>query len=389
MSNELRITSIVPLQADAYWAAYTYVKVETDAGITGYAEITDWRMPHAVAGGVRDLATILVGSNALDIAARCQAMHRLTVQGPGGVIQRAISGVECALLDIQGKALGVPVHALLGGRVRDRIRVYWSHCGTYRARYPEIYATAMATYTDVEALGAEVRQRGYTALKTNVFVPGSPARFVNSGNTADVDVLVESAVRLIEAFKRGAGADFETALDLNFYFSTADAIRIARALEGFKMLWLEVDSFEPPVIRQIRDATTLNVCSAESVNTVRDYQRFLDLRAMDVAMIDLPWTGMEQSLQIARQAAVREIPVAPHNYYSHLSTFQTAHMCAVIPNLKIMETDVDACPWRDEFVTDLPRIEEGHMEVPARPGWGTDLNEEAIAARPWRGNIPF
>lgn len=385
----MKITAVEPLHADAYWAAYTYVKIETDEGITGYAEITDWRMPQASAGGVRDLASILIGKSALDINARCQDMYRLTVQGPGGVIQRAISGVECALWDIQGKALGVPVHQLLGGKLRDSIRVYWSHCGTYRARWPELYDRPLHTYADVTELGREVAARGYTALKTNIVVPGEPARTLGGADGVDPRIVTDRAVALLEAFKAGTGEAFDTALDLNFHFETNDVVSIAKALEQFHMLWLEVDSFEPDVIRHIKDSTSLTICSAESVNTLRDYQRFLDLRAMDIAMFDLPWTGLEQSLEIARQAALREIQVAPHNYYSHLSTFQNAHLCAVLPNLKIMETDVDSCPWRDEFVTELPQFVDGHLQVPTGPGWGTDLDEEAIARRPWKGNIPF
>ncbi len=385
----LRITSIQPLQADAAWAAYTFVMVETNGGITGFAEITDWRMPQAVAGGVRDLATILVGKDAMAIEARVQEMYRLSMQGPGGVIQRAISGIECALLDIKAKALGVPVYDLLGGKVRDQVRVYWSHCGTYRARYPELYGTPIQTYEDIEALGREVRAKGYTALKTNIVVPGSPARVLSALDDHDMDFVVDSAVRLIEAFKRGTSDDFDTALDLNFHFRAPDVIRIARALEGFKMLWLEVDSWDPEEIREIKEATTLTICSCESVSTVRDYQRFLDRRAMDVAMFDLPWAGMGVCLQIARQAEVLDMPVAPHNYYSHMSTFQSVHLSAVLPNLKIMETDVDSCPWRDEYVTELPEIRHGYMQVPTAPGWGTELNLEAIQDYPWNGQIPF
>ncbi len=389
MGAELKITAVEPIHADAAWAAYTFVKVETDGGVTGYAEVTDWRMPQAVAGGVRDLATILRSQNALDIQARCQDMYRLTCQGPGGVIQRSIAGVECALWDIKGKALGQPVHALLGGKLRDEIRVYWSHCGTYRARFPELYGQPLRSYADIAALGREVKERGYTALKTNVVVPGEPARTLSAADGQDPDYIVDKAVAVIGAFKEGTGPDFDIALDLNFHFQTLEVVRIAKALEQFKMLWLEVDSFDPEVIRHITDSTSLTVCSAESVNTVREYQRFLDLRAMDIAMFDLPWTGLGQSLQIAQQAAWREIQVAPHNYYSHLSTFQNAHLCAVLPNLKIMETDVDSCPWRDEYVTALPEIRNGYLQVPAAPGWGVELNEEAIARRPWQGNIPF
>lgn len=383
----MKITEVTPLLADGGWAAYAYVKVSTNAGITGYGECTDWRMPFALAGAVRDLGPVLEGKDALDITARLQDMLQLTQQSPGGICQRAIAGVELALIDIKGKAYQVPAYDLIGGKVRDRVRLYWSHCGTYRARWAEFLgAPPLRTYDDIEALGREVVDRGFTALKTNILVPGDPAWTQTVEARESIKPTIERARTQLEAFKRGAGEDFDTALDINFWFTTQEAIRIAEGLEDLHMLWLEVDSFEPDSIRQITDSTTLTICSAESVNTYRDYKRFLDIRAMDVAMFDLPWAGMAESLAIAAQARVQELDVAPHNYYSHLATFMSGHLCATLPHLKIMETDVDACPLRELYVTEQPKIEDGYLVVSDAPGWGTDLDEAAIAANPWRGS---
>ncbi len=383
----MQITQVIPLLADGGWAPYTYVKVATNAGITGYGECTDWRMPYALAGAIKDLGPALEGKNALDIPARLAEMQKLTEQSPGGISQRAIAGIELALIDIKGKAYQVPAYDLIGGKVRDRVRLYWSHCGTYRARWADFLGTpAIKTYDDIEALGREVVDRGYTALKTNILVPGDPAWTQTTEVRESIKPTVERALTQLEAFKRGAGDDFDTALDINFWFTTQEAIRIAEGLEHLHMLWLEVDSFEPDSIRQITDSTNLTICSAESVNTYRDYKRFLDIRAMDVAMFDLPWAGMVESLAISAQARVQELDVAPHNYYSHLATFMSGHLCATLPHLKIMETDVDACPLRNIYVTEQPRIEDGYLVVSDAPGWGTDLDEAAIAANPWRGS---
>ena len=382
----MQITHVSALLADGGWAPYCYVKVETNAGITGYGECTDWRMPYAMVGAINDLALILVGADALDTGARLADMLRLSEQSPGGIAQRAIAGIELALLDVKGKAYKVPAYDLIGGKVRDRVRLYWSHCGTYRARWSEMMDTPpLRTYDDIEALGREVVDRGYTALKTNILVPGDPAWTQTTEERRSIGPTIERALAQLEAFKRGAGDDFDTALDINFWFTTNEAVRIAAGLEHLHMLWLEVDSFEPDSIKQITDSTTLTICSAESVNTYRDYKRFLDIRAMDVAMFDLPWTGMSDSLAIAAQAGVQEIDVAPHNYYSHLATFMSGHLCATLPHLKIMETDVDSCPLRDRYVTEKPVIKDGYLEVGDAPGWGTDLDEVEIAAHPWRG----
>jgi len=102
---------------------------------------------------------------------------------------------------------------------------------------------------------------------------------------------------------------------------------------------------------------------------------------MDVAIIDVPWNGMAESVKIANMAEIYEVNVAPHNYYSHLASVMTAHFCSVVPNFRYMETDIDAVPWRDELVTAAPVIENGEMLLPTGPGWGVDIDEAAVRAR--------
>jgi L-alanine-DL-glutamate epimerase-like enolase superfamily enzyme len=103
---------------------------------------------------------------------------------------------------------------------------------------------------------------------------------------------------------------------------------------------------------------------------------------VDVAIIDTPWKGVGESLKIAAMADTYEINVAPHNFYGHLATMMNAHWSAVVPNLRIMETDPDMVPWQDDLVTVKPRIENGHLLLPTGPGWGTEVNEEAVRAHP-------
>jgi L-alanine-DL-glutamate epimerase-like enolase superfamily enzyme len=103
---------------------------------------------------------------------------------------------------------------------------------------------------------------------------------------------------------------------------------------------------------------------------------------MDVAIIDVIWNGYMESLKIAAMADVYEMNVAPHNFYGHLSSVISAHFCAAVPNLRIMETDIDAVPWRDELVDHPPVIENGELVLPTRPGWGVEVNEAAVRAHP-------
>ena len=115
---------------------------------------------------------------------------------------------------------------------------------------------------------------------------------------------------------------------------------------------------------------------------MHDYARFFQAGAMDVAMIDVAWNGIAQSLHIAEMAAAHEVYVAPHNYYSHVSTFMCAHVAASVSNLRIMETDVDSAPWRDDLVTVAPTIENGWMQTPNTPGPAPPSTRKPVAAHP-------
>ncbi|MGH9027564.1 MAG: enolase C-terminal domain-like protein, partial [Acidimicrobiia bacterium] len=110
----------------------------------------------------------------------------------------------------------------------------------------------------------------------------------------------------------------------------------------------------------------------------------LEHHAADVLIIDAPWNGVAESVKIAAMADAYEVNVAPHNFYGHLATLMNAHFCAVVPNLRIMEIDPDTVPWQDELVTVKPRIDAGHLQLPTRPGWGTEVDEAAVRAHPPR-----
>jgi L-alanine-DL-glutamate epimerase-like enolase superfamily enzyme len=130
----MRITSVKTFHCDAGWRPWTFVKVETDEGLAGWGECSDSRNPHGIAGCIRDFQDLLVGEDPRAIQRLYWDMLRATRQNLGGISHKAIAGVELALWDIKARALGVPVYELFGGPLRDRMRLYWSHCGTTRAR---------------------------------------------------------------------------------------------------------------------------------------------------------------------------------------------------------------------------------------------------------------
>ena len=392
----MKITQIETFIVDAGWRPWIFVRVDTDAGISGWGECSDGRSPYGVTGTVRDLTPLLIGKDPRAYEMRFWDMLRGTRQSPGGIAAKAIAGVELALIDIKARALGISVIELFGGPTRDQIRLYWSHCGTSRARNHELLKTPpLRTMDDIAALGREVVEKGYTALKTNIVIPGDPASvyfggFGGTPGTTDGVVtrqLLRHIETLIGTFRDAVGPEVDINLDLNFNFKPESCMRIAQVLEQFDLLWLEIDMYEPDAIRQIKDATRTKICTGENLFYMREFIPYFQARAADVFMIDVPWNGFAQSKKVGDLAEAYQLNIAPHNYYSHLSTHISASLCAVLPNVRIMEIDVDDVPWREAMVTHLPKIENGHLTIPTGAGWGTEMVEDVLRAHPWeKGN---
>ena len=388
----MKITDVEPLIVDAGWQTWILVKVTTDENIVGWGECSQPRAPLAVAAAVRDFKSIITGKDPRNFEMRFWDMERLAIQGWSGVRAMALAGIELALLDIKAKALGISVIELFGGPTRDSVRVYWSHCGTSRASYPQLGKPPLRTLDDIANLGKEVVRRGYTALKTNIIFPGDPATVYRNGfrgerGTTDQVVsrtLLNHIDSLIGTFRDTVGPKVDICLDLNFNFKPESCKRIAQVLEQYDLLWLEMDMYNPKAILEVKQSTTTKICTGENLIYMREYLPYFRCRAADVFMIDVPWNGFSQSKKIGDLAQVFEFNVAPHNYYSHLSTFISASLCGVLPNVRIMETDVDALPLKDKLVTNVPKIVNGYMEMPTGPGWGTTIVEEVARAHSWQ-----
>jgi L-alanine-DL-glutamate epimerase-like enolase superfamily enzyme len=387
----MRIESLKTLHADGGRRAFDFVKLTTDDGLVGWSEYNETFGGAGLTALIERLAPTLIGKDPRAHEAHVALMQAIRRTAAGGVVQQAIGAIENALLDVKARALGIPIYELLGGPVRDRIRVYWSHCGTYRVGWwQELGLPPVRTLDDVVRLGREVVSRGYTALKTNVMLLGDQARLHNPGFARgegfpelNPDRHVLAAARdQLAAFREGAGLDVDILVDLNFNFKTEGFLKVARAIAPFDILWVEIDSRSPSGLRYIRERSEIPVASGECLFGRRDYRPFLERDAMDVAIIDIPWNGIGESVKIASMADAYEVNVAPHNFYSHLATMMSAHFAAVVPNLRIMEFDPETVAWQDDLVTRAPRIEAGHLLLPTGPGWGTEVDEAAVRAHP-------
>ncbi len=248
---------------------------------------------------------------------------------------------------------------------------------------------APTSYDDVAALGREVVERGFKAFKTNIVVPGDDPEvlmpgFHGAGLDRNPTRQIETALeRLLDAFLDGTEGEADPIVDLNFNLTAEGVRRVASGLASYDLLWLEVDAFDPASLADVRNATDVSICSGENLYTSRGFRPFLDAGAFDVASVDVIWNGFHQAKKIADLAETYEVNCAPHNYYSHLATFISAQWCAAIPNVRILEVDVDDVPWREELTTAVPEIRGGELTIPPGPGWGADVNEDVLRAHPW------
>ncbi|MDE0186871.1 MAG: mandelate racemase/muconate lactonizing enzyme family protein [Candidatus Poribacteria bacterium] len=389
----MKISEIHTYVVDGGWRPWIFVKVQSDDGITGYGECSDSKNPYGIVGTIEDLKPILIGEDPRAYEMRFWDMIRSTRQSPGGIAAKAIAGIECALIDIKAKALGISVVELFGGPTREAVRLYWSHCGTTRAVHAELLGTPpLRSMDDIAELAHEVVSRGFTALKTNIIMPGTPAEvyfpgFGSGPGTTDqviTNQLLRHIETLIGTFRNAVGSDVDINLDLNFNFKPEACMRIAKMLEQFDLLWLEIDMYDPDAILQITESTSTKICTGENLYYMRGYMPYFERHAADIFMVDVPWNGFSQSKSIGGLAEVFQLNIAPHNYYSHLATFISASLCAVLPNVRIMEIDIDDVPWKDDLVTHKPEINAGNMQIPTGPGWGTELNEEELNKHLWR-----
>lgn len=389
----MKLAKIEMFHADAGWRPWSFVKATTEDGLVGWSECTDSHgSPLGMEGVVRDLAPLLIGQDPRRIGKLLSMMHARTRQSPGSIIQKAIGGIENALWDIKAKALGVPVYELFGGAIRETIPLYWSHCGTSRVRaWQTVQRPQIATVDDLQAFGNEVKASGFKALKTNiailsdnphVYMPG----FFKSAGGPELNAergILKSIDQWIGSMRRAVGTDIGIALDLNFNFKTDGYIKIGRMLEQYDLSWLEIDSYDPDALRQIKDSIHIPITSCENLYGVRQYRPFFVKHAMDTAAIDVIWNGFTESKRIADLAELYEMNICPHNYNGHLSTLISMHLCAVVPNLRIAEVDVDDVPWRNELFTELPTVENGMFKLSSAPGWGAGVNEETLAKHKW------
>jgi galactonate dehydratase len=345
-----------------------YVRIFTDEGVTGTGECIHGG--GGVTGLVRDMAELLRGEDPLDVDRLFEKIRRryLFDGALAGNVVTAMTGIEIALWDLAGKALGVPVYRLLGGKFRDRIRLYCD-CNAGRDESPASY----------QERAREVVGSGFDALKFDIDDLRHPAKR-DPWNHTLTKAELETMVERVAAVREAVGPGVDLAIDMHGRYDTSSGIRVAQAMEPFDLMWLEepVPPENVDAMREVKRSTSTPICAGENLYLRWGFRDLLEKQAVDIIMPDLPkCCGLSEGKKIAAMAEVYYIPMAPHNVCGPLGTLASCHCCAAIPNFLVLEWHwVDRPYWDELLCAAEPIIQNGAITLSDRPGLGFELNEE-------------
>jgi galactonate dehydratase len=372
---EIQITDIKTFLVGIGSRNLLFVKVETNQGIHGIGEAYSCGPDEATVATIADFKRWLVGQDPRNIEHLWGMMMNFT-RFPGGlVVNAAISGIEHALWDISGKVLGVPVYRLLGGKCRDKIRVYQSAGGSE----PKAVADQAA---------ALVGKYGYTAVKMSPHMPGGNARPYNQ--------VTRVAGQRIAAVRSALGPDVDIAVDIHAkFFEVSRAARLARAIEPYDPLWLEepIRPENAAAMAKLADRVNIPLASGECNYTKHEFRPILAAQALDIIQPDIcVCGGLLEMKKIAAMAEANYVMVAPHNPMGPVATMVNVHFAASTPNFLILEYHPDDAAPRKDLVTEPLMVKDGYLPLPDKPGWGIELNEEAFRhypPRPWHRQFDY
>ncbi len=345
---------------------WVHVVVETDAGITGVGEASHNSNDALCVAAVEQFDRQLQGEDPRQIARIRQMLRK---KDGGRVYNTALSGLEQALWDVLGQSLGAPLHALFGGAVRERIRLYANINRHVVDRSPEGFARAARQAAD----------EGFTAIKMAPFDElRHPYRY-RTGPLADW----RPGVERVRATRKAIGDEIELAVDCHSRMEVSEAVVVGQELADVNLFWYEepVAHTDAEGLAAVAGLVPQPIASAESVYGVEGFRPFTADRCVDVIMPDVKHCGGILELnEIAATARLRQVLVAPHNPAGPLSTAATAQAAASWPNFYILEYAWSEVDWRAELLSPPERIEDGHLVLSQEPGLGHRLNQGMVEA---------
>lgn len=371
----MKITGIDTFLVEVGRRNLCFVKVSTDEGLTGVGEAYSVGPDEATASAVGYFCDWLVGLDPLDIEGIWQRVY-LGSRFPGGsVILSALSGIDHALWDIKGRALNTPVYQLLGGKCRQRIRVYQNPGG----------ATPEETLENAQRL---IERYGFTAIKTNPLPPNDHAM-----PWPQVLKAVEHKMALL---REGLGDEVEIGLDPHArILEPSKAIDLCQVVAPFRPMFVE-EPLRPEnvdAMAEVRAKSPVPIATGEMLYTKWEFRDLLKVRGADIIQPDICCCGgITEMKKIAALAEAEYVTVAPHNPMGPVATAVNAQFAATAPTFLILEYHVDTESPRKDLVEEPYRLVDGYLELPDKPGLGIELNEEYYKQhpyKPWKRAMPL
>lgn len=376
---KLKITDIRTAQVRAH-GHQVHVRIYTDQGLIGQGEATDAAV--GAAALIASFKNFLVGQDPLNVEAIFERIRTAGIfaGAQAGQYVTALTGVEIALWDLAGKALGLPVYQLLGGKVRDKVRIY---CDSQTESPDDPGAR--------DKLG-QIRDMGFTAVKIDIDDRNDPMRWdkVNwTASNAEIDTMLKKIAFVREFFDKR----IDLAVDMHGRYDMTTGKRVAIEAEPFKLLFLEepVPAENVDAMRDIRESTKTPICCGENLFLRHGFRTILEKRAADIIMPDIQKCGgLLESRKIADMAHTYYVPFAPHCVVSPIGTMASCHVCAAVPNFLVLEWHwIQRLPLWKEFVKEGEIIEKGWVTVTDKPGIGVEMNEEAAKKAQVPGTLWF
>lgn len=358
---------------------WVLVKVYTDEGLTGIGEGTNWPGSSLVLEACKHLGEVVVGEDPTRIDYIWTKLYRdFNWLGQAGPVMSAISALDIALWDIAGKRAGMPVHQLLGGTYRRRIKLYANYWFLGGEGAPEDYARQA---TDVKA-------KGFTACKMDPF---AHVNYWYGEDLSDNLSLTEQqkriAIERLVAVQNAVGPDFPIAVETHAMLNGPTAIEMAHRIADAKIncMWFEEPAGPefPDEIAVIKRQISLPVCVGERLHSRFMARPILEKHAADILMPDITRCGgISEMKKIATMCEAYNVPIAPHNPNGPISTIAAAHVMASVPNFFFQEFMVTDVPWRDTVLDKSLPVSNGFFDLGDAPGLGFDLIEEEMERHP-------
>ncbi|MBK8027178.1 MAG: mandelate racemase/muconate lactonizing enzyme family protein [Chloroflexi bacterium] len=372
----------VPHSGGSVW---TFVRIYTDEGIVGTGECNSGgpgASGFATKAAIMAMRERIIGEDPFNVNLIYEKLRRGGRYGgsTNAPIIFALTGIDNALYDICGKALGVPVYKLLGGKFRDRIRLY-ADCHAGEEESVQAYAEK----------AIERVEQGFSAVKFDVDSTGVGKLDPYNWTVGAKEMTY--IIGLIEGLREAIGFEIDLAIDCHGQFDLPSAITLAKAVEPLRLMWLEepVPAENVAALAQVKASSSTVICSGENQYTRFEFMELFNAKAVDVIMPDLAKAGgIAEGKRIADLADAHYIPIAPHNVSTPHGMMASAHVMASVPNFLVLELHALEIPWWSDLCDgDKPFFQDGFMTVSERPGIGVELNDDVARRLLWNGDTYF